>query len=194
MTVIQEIGFAILIIFYGGYFLKMFCQRLNGINTDRIAKGKKEKRTFLFEIGLKVSTYTVAYFQIVSIKSRKVLFMDTNTEYIGLLIGFIGVIVFIIAIITMGDSWRAGIDTSQKTIIVKTGIYKYSRNPAFLGFDLLYIGVAIAFPNIFLICTSSMTVIMLHFQILQEEKYLPDIFGDEYKSYRSYTPRYILFF
>ncbi len=41
----------------------------------------------------------------------------------------------------MKDSWRAGIPDSDKTELVTTGIYKYSRNPAFLGFDLQYMGV-----------------------------------------------------
>lgn len=48
----------------------------------------------------------------------------------------------------MRDSWRAGIDRTQKTKIINTGIYRYSRNPAFVGFDLLYIGMRLAFSNI----------------------------------------------
>ncbi len=42
----------------------------------------------------------------------------------------------------MRDSWRAGFSYDQRTGLVMTGIYRLSRNPAFLGFDLLYIGCA----------------------------------------------------
>ena len=40
----------------------------------------------------------------------------------------------------MRDSWRAGIFETDKTKLVTEGIYQISRNPAFLGFDLLIIG------------------------------------------------------
>ena len=41
----------------------------------------------------------------------------------------------------MRDFWRAGISETDKTELVTEGIYQISRNPAFLGFDLLYIGI-----------------------------------------------------
>ena len=40
----------------------------------------------------------------------------------------------------MKDSWQAGIPDKDKTELVTTGIYRFSRNPAFLGFDLMYVG------------------------------------------------------
>ena len=39
----------------------------------------------------------------------------------------------------MKNSWRAGIPSEDKIEFVSNGIYKISRNPAFVGFDLLYI-------------------------------------------------------
>ena len=41
----------------------------------------------------------------------------------------------------MRDSWRAGISETYKTELVTEGIYQISRNPVFLGFELLYIGI-----------------------------------------------------
>lgn len=193
MILFQIIGLFILFTFYGGYFLKMVIQSKKGIKTDRMVKGEKEKKTFIFEIGLKITTYLLAFIQVASILSMNDLYSNKYLIYVGLPMASVGVMVFIIAMMTMRDSWRAGIDVSQETTIIKTGIYKYSRNPAFVGFDLLYIGVAIAFTNIILVSISVIAVIMLHFQIIQEEKYLPLIFGDEYKSYKMHTPRYFLF-
>lgn len=45
----------------------------------------------------------------------------------------------------MKDSWRAGIAENDKTEIVTSGIYQISRNPAFLGFDCVYIGLMLMF-------------------------------------------------
>ena len=48
----------------------------------------------------------------------------------------------------MKDSWRAGIPEKDKTELVTGGIYAFCRNPAFLGFDLMYIGVLCMYCNI----------------------------------------------
>lgn len=108
----------------------------------------------------------------------------------GLTVAFLGVIIFMIAIITMRDSWRAGIDHTQKTEMICRGIYKYSRNPAFLGFDLFYIGMALAFSNVLHLIFAFCSILMLHLQILEEEKFLPTVFGEEYLAYKKKTRRY----
>ena len=50
-----------------------------------------------------------------------------------------GDIVLVISVLTMKDSWRAGVSETDKTELVTDGIYQISRNPAFGGFDLVYI-------------------------------------------------------
>lgn len=47
----------------------------------------------------------------------------------------------------MRDSWRASIPKKSQTKLVISGIYKFSRNPAFLGFDLQYTGVLLLYFN-----------------------------------------------
>jgi len=65
----------------------------------------------------------------------------------GLFFGIVGDIIFAVAVVTMRDSWRAGLARDDMTKMVSDGIYKYSRNPAFLGFDLVYIGIILMFFN-----------------------------------------------
>ena len=91
----------------------------------------------------------------------------------------------------MKDSWRAGIPEKDKTRLVTNGIYRYSRNPAFCGFDLMYIGVLFLFFNPVSLVFSSFAVVMLHLQILQEEKYMLKTFGDEYAGYKKTVFRYL---
>ena len=52
-----------------------------------------------------------------------------------------GDMVFVISVWTMKDSWRAGVSKTDQTELVTDGIYQISRNPAFLGFDLVYVGI-----------------------------------------------------
>ena len=58
-----------------------------------------------------------------------------------------GTILFIAAVLTMRNSWRAGISETDQTELITDGIYQVSRNPAFSGFDLLYIGTLFEFFN-----------------------------------------------
>lgn len=187
------IGLIIILAFYGSYFGKVFMQGKRGIKTDRMGKGSKPKKTFVVETILKsitVLTAGIQFISIVFIKNFPILIQNNLIRYIGLVIALLGVVVFITAMVTMRDSWRAGVDDTQKTKIINTGIYKYSRNPAFVGFDLLYIGIAIAFSNIFNLIFACSSILLLHFQILEEEKFLPTVFGKEYLDYKKKTRRY----
>jgi len=190
---INIIGLIIILAFYGSYFGKVFMQGKRGIRTDRMGKGSKPKKTFVIEIILKSSTFLTAGIQFISIvfiKNLPIFIQNNLIRYIGLVIASLGVVVFITAMVTMRDSWRAGVDNTQKTEIINTGIYKYSRNPAFVGFDLLYIGIAIAFSNIFNLIFACSSILLLHFQILEEEKFLPTVFGKEYLDYKKKRRRY----
>jgi protein-S-isoprenylcysteine O-methyltransferase Ste14 len=187
------IGLIVILVFYGSYFAKMFMQGKSGIKTDRMGRGSKPKKTFVIETILKSITFLTAGIQFISIvfiKNLPIFIQNNLIRYIGLVIALLGVVVFITAMVTMRDSWRVGIDNTQKTKIINTGIYKYSRNPAFVGFDLFYIGIAIAFSNTFNLIFACCSILLLHLQILEEEKFLPTVFGKEYLDYKKKTRRY----
>lgn len=179
----------ILIIFYSIFFIKMLIQKRDGIKTRQVGT-IKEKRTRIIEILMSVSTLLIVPIQIISI------FLDYNFSsdsfrYIGLLISAFGDIIFLISVITMKNSWRVGISKNDKTKLITNGIYKISRNPAFLGFDLMYLGIALLYSNPFTIIFSLFAIIILHLQILEEEKYLEKNFKNEYISYKNKTNRYL---
>lgn len=179
----------VLIIFYSIFFIKMLIQKREGIKTRQVGT-IKEKRTRIIEILMSVSTLLIVPIQIISI------FLDYNfssdsLRYIGLLISAFGDIIFLISVITMKNSWRVGISKNDKTKLITNGIYKISRNPAFLGFDLMYIGVTLLYSNPFTIILSIFAIEMLHLQILEEEKYLEKSFKDKYISYKNKTNRYL---
>lgn len=179
----------ILVAFYSIYIGKMLIQRKKGIQTDQIAKGKKKDKTYYTELVMKVATYSVVIVEIISIVGDFSM-LGTALRMIGVALGTVGVIIFGSAVWTMRDSWRAGIAENDKTDMVANGIYRFSRNPAFLGFDLVYAGIALMFCNPVLIVASVFAGVMLHLQILQEEKYLPTVFGEVYETYYKQVSRY----
>lgn len=176
-------------IFYICYFAKMFSQKKKGINTDQLGKGKKGFVKCI-EIALKVTTYILPLLQIVSIllssKSD-----NTVLSIVGVAVEMLGVIVFILSVTEMKDNWRAGVQREEKTSLVTSGIYSMSRNPAFLGFELMYIGILVAFFNWYLLIATIIALILFHLQIIKvEEVFLIDAFGDEYFKYKNKVFRY----
>lgn len=179
----------ILLVFYGCYFGKMFMQKKKGIQTDQIGKGKTGfvKR---IELTMKVATLLVPLVEIISI-AVNVSNLSIIARYLGIVTAILGDIVFAISVWTMKDSWRAGVSPTDKTELVTTGIYQISRNPAFLGFDLVYIGVCLMFFNWVLLLVSVFAMLMFHLQIVNvEEEFLLDSFGEEYISYKKKVNRY----
>ena len=76
--------------------------------------------------------------------------------------------------------------------LVTTGVYRWSRNPQFLGFYLALLGISLLGRSGFALLLTVIAVIYCHYYIVKmEEPYLERIFGKEYVTYKSRTPRYI---
>ena len=179
----QIIGIAILFIFYSCYFLKMIMQKKKGIKTDQLGKGKAGFAKAI-EIVMKAATYIVPVVEVISIVLGTTA-LPVGVRVAGICIGVIGDVVFIISVITMRDNWRAGVSKTDKTELVTKGIYQISRNPAFLGFDLVYISILMMFFNWGLLIVSVFAAFMFHLQIVNvEEDFLLSAFGEEYIEYK----------
>ena len=197
MILTKIIAFALLGIFYAAYFGKKIAQKKQGIQTNQIGVGCKPKRVLRIERLMGAATLLVVPVEAVSIAVfpqwtlLSCLYDCPTLQWAGLIIAALGVAFFITAIRTMADSWRAGIPEKDKTQLVQTGIYRISRNPAFVGFDLVYIGLLIAFPNLLHAIFALFPMVMLHLQILQEEPYCRATFGAEYEAYCKNVRRYL---
>ena len=162
----------VLAVFYGIYFVKMLAQKRRGIRTLQIRQ-RKEKSIQTVELLMSIATLGVVIAQLVSI-----LFgwscLPTNARFTGFCTGMLGDLIFLLSVLCMKDSWRAGIPDQDHTELVTSGIYRFSRNPAFLGFDLMYIGVMLMYCNLLTVPLTVFAIVMLHLQILQEERYLDE--------------------
>ena len=185
----QFAALAILAAFYGCYFAKMLGQRRKGIQTDQMGRGKAGS-VKVIEYALKAASILAVAAELVSIAVGTAP-LPLWVRWLGTAIGGAGVAVFTAVVVTMRDSWRAGVPEADKTELVTGGIFAYSRNPAFLGFDLVYIGIAMLFFNWGLLLVSALAAGMLHLQIVYvEEDFLDKAFGDEYRAYRKRVNRY----
>ena len=188
-TLFALCALAVLALFYGIYFGKMLAQKRRGIRTHQIGR-RKERGLHTVETLMSAATLGVVIAQLVSILCGWSC-LPSGARFTGFCLGLIGDGVFLISVLCMRDSWRAGIPDQDRTSLVTGGIYAFSRNPAFLGFDLQYVGLLLLYCNALTLLFTVFAMVMLHLQILQEEKYMAQTFGDAYLRYKQQVFRYL---
>ncbi len=148
--------------------------RRRGIDVARLGKGEKGKKTRTLERVMKVVAGAII---VVQLQLLSIGYCDLWVWVIGFwcdvpawftvaggVVAGAGVAFFLLAVVAMKENWRAGIDATQQTSLVTGGVYSISRNPAFVGFDLLYIGIAAMFPNPVLVVLSLGGVVVFTFR------------------------------
>jgi protein-S-isoprenylcysteine O-methyltransferase Ste14 len=91
----------------------------------------------------------------------------------------------------MASSWRIGIDYGEKTKLISHGLFKYSRNPVFLGVLTSYLGIFLITPNILSFSIILVIFVAIQTQVRLEEEYLTNAHGDQYDLYMTRVRRWI---
>ncbi|MHA6529336.1 methyltransferase family protein [Paenibacillus sp. BAC0078] len=202
MQITDIISLVLLVAFGAAYIIKLvLLKQREKIHANVLAKRNKDFSIYSAELLVKVSSALwllawaaeiIFHEQISSVIGF--MFGNIYTTYIGIMITAVGVGIFIAAIVYMKSSWRVGIDKTTRTSLVTDGIYRFSRNPAFVGFNLMFVGLFVTYANLFTLIVLVMNLLAFHLLILQEEKHLYSMFGDEYARYTRRVPRYFLIF
>ena len=113
-------------------------------------------------------------------------------NYFGIVIVFLG-----LALILWHADYFKRYNTpikpfEQSTYLIKDGLYKYSRNPIYLGMGVILFGGAMILGSFtpFIVVVVFILVIERAF-IVKEEEFLEGIFGDEYLEYKKSVRRWI---
>jgi protein-S-isoprenylcysteine O-methyltransferase Ste14 len=76
--------------------------------------------------------------------------------------------------------------------LVMDGPFRYSRNPAYVSFTMIYAGVASLKNSLWAILLLPVVLhIIRHHAIEREERYLERRFGEEYLRYKSQVRRWL---
>lgn len=102
----------------------------------------------------------------------------------------LSVMFIVLSSIYLGSSTRLGLP-SESTQLKTHGIYRFSRNPMYVGFDLLTVAAAVETASTVTVSAAVYCLMTYHFIILGEERFLMDRFEDEYRAYRRKVRRYI---
>jgi len=109
--------------------------------------------------------------------------LGTIWFYIGLLIYLAGIVLVTLTMIYFA------ITPLNKP--VTRGIYRYSRNPMFIGFFLVYIGIAIACISWLYMVLTLLFILMVNHLSSFEEAITLGHYGKAYKEYIERTPKWI---
>lgn len=77
------------------------------------------------------------------------------------------------------------------TTIVRTGPYRFSRNPIYLSFILLVIGLSIWLNDLWLLVTLVLPVVFISAMVIPREERFLDRTFPEYSSYRATVRRWV---
>ena len=103
---------------------------------------------------------------------------------LGLGIIFLNLIVSAASLINLKDSWRAGILENQITELVTVAIYRFTRNPYFVSYVLMFVAYTILLQNLVLLGLSISGLFFIHKMITKEENYLFSVHDNSYLEYK----------
>ena len=76
--------------------------------------------------------------------------------------------------------------------LVQDGPYRFSRNPIYLAFFSLYLGVAFVFDSGYILIMLVVVFVLFdRMQVPREERYLQEKFGDEFRQYKEKVRRWV---
>ena len=113
-------------------------------------------------------------------------------ELCGTVFAFAGVLLSFAGAGTFLRRRTAIIPYKPASSLVTSGIYRWTRNPMYLGMALIYAGVALALDSLSALVLLPLAIGVVQTQVIaREEAYLQRAFGTEYVAYRSHVRPWI---
>lgn len=111
---------------------------------------------------------------------------------IGAILAAAGIAATLYAQIAMGNSWRIGVDTGERTELVTAGPFALVRNPIFAAMLPTALGLVLLVPNAAALVGFGALVVALQVQTRAvEEPYLRATHGDAYAAYAASVGRFV---
>jgi protein-S-isoprenylcysteine O-methyltransferase Ste14 len=110
----------------------------------------------------------------------------------GAIVTVLAIALFVSAVRTLRAAGTPIPGNRPTTAIVRTGPYRFSRNPIYLAFSLLQLGISIWVNSVWLLATLAGAVaLILYVVIRREEQYLERRFGARYLDYKASVRRWL---
>jgi len=112
-------------------------------------------------------------------------------KYIGVVVVMLGICITILARLSFKRAETNVAPWKPTTKIVSTGIFAYTRNPFYVAFCLISIGIGTFFNSIWILLSFIPSAVIIYYTaIKKEEAYLEEKFGEEYVHYKNKVRRW----
>ncbi len=130
--------------------------------------------------------------QIVLHKLLPIMIIFEKIYWIGIVLGFLGFFIFIGSLVAFKINKTTMIPFQDSSFLITNGIYKYTRNPMYLGMLIVLFGIAIYFGSISPFIMPPLFITVMNSRIIQhEELMLEKQFGESYMIFKNSVRRWI---
>ena len=178
------------ILLFGMVIARVVVMKRRGVETLHF--GKLDKTDFLIPPFALFFFYQVfaAAFNLPAVSAQE--FFDSEfVSWIGVFLGFAGLMLLLWSLISFGQSFRIGIDTDQPEKLITIGAFALTRNPIYVAFAFILVGQFLIYSNWIILIYLVAAAWLFHRQILREEDFLKTHYGDEFSEYCKRVRRYI---
>jgi len=158
---------------------------------DAMQFGKLDKTDFL------IPPIALFYFYLVFANAfglptpaTRQLFNSAGLAWLGVAFCLAGLVLLSWSILSFGWSFRIGIDSEHPDQLITSGIFAFSRNPIYVAFALVLIGQFLVFSHLVLLVYLLAAFWLFHRQVLREEEFLKQHYGQAFADYCSQVRRY----
>jgi protein-S-isoprenylcysteine O-methyltransferase Ste14 len=111
---------------------------------------------------------------------------------IGSTIVLAAIVLFLLSVRALRAAGTPVPGNQPTTSIVRTGPFRFSRNPIYLSFFVLQLGIALWISSIWMMATLiPAAAVVCRVVVQREERYLESRFGQQYSSYRDSVRRWL---
>ncbi len=111
---------------------------------------------------------------------------------VGLIFVALGLALGLLSIRRFRLAGTSVVPGEPSTALVVAGPYQFTRNPIYIGFMLLYFGLAIILTSLWVLVLLIPVLIVLQRGVVErEESYLERQFGEAYRKYQARVPRWL---
>lgn len=106
-------------------------------------------------------------------------------------VALIGAAIVIVAQVQMGRAWRIGVREGDAPLFISHGLFRFSRNPIFVGMILVGAAAAMVSGPWWSWTALAIFIASCAVQVKIEEAHLESSFGQTYRNFRASVPRWI---
>lgn len=118
---------------------------------------------------------------------------DTGWTITAAIIATVGAAIVMVAQVQMGRAWRVGVREGDAPLFISHGLFRYSRNPIFVGMMLVGLSAAMVSGTWWSWSGVAVFIASCAVQVRIEEAHLEASFGQSYREFRSSVPRWVGF-